>query len=92
MRTAYGNATMLSLESWWLKMVKFDLRDLLIPRNLTLREFSEISGINYWTVVHMSQRTYKSIKITDVEKICEALDIMPNQLFGYESKREIASE
>ena len=73
-------------------MVEFDLRDLLIPRKLTLREFSEMSGINYWTVVHMSQRTYKSIKITDVEKICKALDITPNKLFGYESKKEVASE
>jgi len=78
---------MLSLESWWLKMVKFDLRDLLIPRNLTLREFSEISGVNYWTATHMSQMTYKSIKITDVDKICRALDITPNELFGYESER-----
>lgn len=65
-------------------MVRFDLRGLLIKRHLTLREFSEISGINYWTIAHMSQRTYKSIKITDVEKICEALDITPNELFGYE--------
>lgn len=83
---------MLSLESWWLKVIRFDLRGLLIPRNLTLRDLSEMSGINYWTITHMSQRTYKSIKITDVEKICKALDITPNELFGYESKREVASE
>ncbi len=81
-----------NLESWWPKMVKFDLRDLLIPRKLTLREFSEISGINYWTVVHISQRTYRSIKITDVEKICKTLNITPNELFGYESKREVTSD
>ena len=68
-------------------MIKFDLRSLLDPRNLTLREFSEISGVNYWTIAHMSQRKYKSIKITDVEKICKALDITPNELFGYESER-----
>ena len=92
MRTAYENATMPSLESWWLKMIRFDLRGLLIPRNLTLRDLSEMSGINYWTIAHMSQRTYKSIKITDVEKICRALDITPNELFGYESKRGLASE
>lgn len=73
-------------------MVNFDLRSLLIPRKLTLNDLVEMSGINYWTVVHMSQRTYKSIKITDVEKICKALDIIPNELFGYESKREAASE
>ena len=72
------------LESRWLKMVRFDLRKLLIPRHLTLREFSEISGINYWTVTHMSQRLFQSIKIDDIEKICKALDITPNELFGYE--------
>ena len=33
-----------NLESWWLKMVEFDLRGLLIPRKLTLREFSKMSG------------------------------------------------
>jgi Predicted transcriptional regulator len=92
MHTAYGNAMMLSLESWWLKVIRFNLRSLLMPRHLTPKEFSEMSGINYWTIAHMSQRTYKSIKITDVEKICEALDITPNELFGYESKREVANE
>lgn len=81
---------MLSLESWWLKVIRFDLRGLLIPRNLTLRDLSEMSGINYWTIAHMSQRTYKSIKITDIEKICKALDVTPNQLFGYESKRQLS--
>ena len=73
-------------------MVRFDLRGLLIPRNLTLRDLSEMSGINYWTIAHMSQRTYESIKINDIEKICKALDITPNELFGYESKRGLASE
>ena len=42
-----------------------------------------MSGINYWTIAHMSQRTYKSIKIWDIQKICKALDISPNELFGY---------
>jgi putative transcriptional regulator len=92
MRTAYENATIPNLESWWLKMVRFDLRSLLIPRHLTLKEFSEISGVNYWTIAHMSQRTYESIKINDIYKICKALDITPNELFGYESKRGLASE
>lgn len=73
-----------SLESWCRNMINFDLRDLLIPRNLTLNGLAEMSGINYWTICHMSQITYKSIKISDIQKICKALDISPNELFGDE--------
>ncbi|WP_025024144.1 helix-turn-helix domain-containing protein [Companilactobacillus nodensis] len=65
-------------------MINFDLRGLLIPRNLTLNDLAEMSGVNYWTICHMSQRTYKSTKISDIQKICKALDISPNELFGYE--------
>ena len=72
-----------NLESWCRNMINFDLRSLLIPRKLTLNDLAEMSGINYWTIAHMSQRTYKSIKIWDIQKICKALDISPNELFGY---------
>jgi Predicted transcriptional regulator len=65
-------------------MINFDLRSLLIPKKLTLNDLAEMSGVNYWTICHMSQRTYKSIKISDIQKICKALDISPNELFGYE--------
>lgn len=64
-------------------MINFDLRSLLIPKKLRLRDLAEMTEINYWTISHMSQRTYKSIKISDIEKICKALNISPNELFGY---------
>ena len=67
-------------------MINFDLRGLLIPRKLRLKDLAEMTGINYWTISHMSQRKYKSIKITDINKICKALNISPNELFGYESE------
>ncbi|WP_369833442.1 helix-turn-helix domain-containing protein [Companilactobacillus pabuli] len=67
-------------------MINFNLRSLLIPRKMTIRELADISGVGYWSLVHMSQLRYKSIKFQDVQKICDALDITPNELFGYKER------
>lgn len=67
-------------------MINFNLRSLLIPRKMTIQNLADASGVGYWTLVHMSQLTYKSIKFQDVQKICDALDITPNELFGYKER------
>nr|WP_198403327.1 helix-turn-helix transcriptional regulator [Companilactobacillus farciminis] len=53
---------------------------------MTIQNLADASGVGYWTLVHMSQLTYKSIKFQDVQKICDALDITPNELFGYKER------
>lgn len=58
----------------------------MIPRKMTIQNLADASGVGYWTLVHMSQLTYKSIKFQDVQKICDALDITPNELFGYKER------
>lgn len=67
-------------------MINFDLRGLLIPRKMTIQDLADASGIGYWTLVHMSRLTYKSIKFQDVQKICDALNITPNELFRYKER------
>ena len=67
-------------------MINFNLRSLLIPRKMTIQNLADASGVGYWALVHMSQLTYKSIKFQDVQKICDALDITPNELFGYKER------
>ncbi|WP_195701976.1 helix-turn-helix domain-containing protein [Companilactobacillus futsaii] len=67
-------------------MINFDLRGLLIPGKMTIQDLADASGIGYWTLVHMSRLTYKSIKFQDVQKICDALNVTPNELFRYKER------
>lgn len=53
---------------------------------MTIQNLADASGVGYWTLVHMSQLTYKSIKFQDVQKIFDALDITPHELFGYKER------
>lgn len=59
---------------------------------MKLKDLANETGISVQTVYAFSHgnKNVRSIKFKDMQAICETLDITPNQLFGYESKRQLS--
>lgn len=78
-----------SLENWWLKMISLNLKKYVKVRGMKLKDLASETGISVQIIYAFSHKNknIKSIKFEDMQAICKALDITPNELFGYESKR-----
>lgn len=63
-------------------MIHINLSALLSSRNMTQKELSEITGIRASTISAFCNNIAVSIKMSQMESICAALDCAPDELFS----------
>ena len=70
-------------------MIKVNVKPYAKDKGMFLKNLAEKTDISVNIIYAFSHRNknIKSIKLQDIESICNVLDITPNELFGYESKR-----
>ena len=64
-------------------MITFALRDMLKKRGMTQSELVETTGIRQPTLSAISTGKIKTIPVRVMDKICQALDCQPGDLFEY---------
>ena len=57
--------------------------ELLKERGITPLRFAEMTGLNYRTVLQIVSNRYTKIGLETIDKICEALNVKPADLFEY---------
>lgn len=60
--------------------MRLELKKLIYEKCLTLRQFSQASGISYKTIHALANNTRPSVKLSTIEKLCVLLECTPNDL------------
>ena len=64
-------------------MIKCRLAYLLLDKEMTLTELSEATGIALNNLSILKTNRARAIRYSTLNKICEALDCTPGELFEY---------
>ena len=56
------------------------LKELVYEKCMTLRQFSQFSGIPYATIHALAHNKRPSVRLSTIEKICKALECTPGEL------------
>ena len=65
-------------------MIKIHLSELLKQRKMQQCDLSKLTGIREATISDICHGTCISIKIRQIDRICQALDCTAEMLFSYE--------
>lgn len=63
--------------------LKINVSEWLGKKKMTQKQLSELTGIRPATVSALYHETIKRIEIEHIEKLCEAFDCEPGDLFTY---------
>lgn len=64
-------------------MIKSKLKAVLADRDMTQKQLAEVTGIRPPTISAIAMGTIKHIPWDVLDRICEALDCQPGDLFKY---------
>lgn len=65
------------------------LFELMLKKKIKQKELSEKTGIHPQTLHAIQYKKTTAIDFDIIEKLCNALEIMPNDLFDYEPKKKL---
>jgi putative transcriptional regulator len=66
--------------------LKIHVSEWLGKKKMTQRELAELTGIRPATISAMYHETIKRIEVEQIEKLCDAFQCQPGDLFTYEPK------
>ena len=67
-------------------MIKSRLKVMLAERDMTQKQLAEVTGIRPPTISQIALGTAKHIPIDVMDRICDALDCQPGDLFRFEKE------
>lgn len=68
-------------------MVRLRVGEILKDKGLSVEEFAVMVGINYRTALDIAKGRYERIGLETINKICNGLDLIPADLFEYDSDK-----
>jgi len=69
-------------------MIKNNLKMILADREISINKLAEITGIRYATLHAFVKQRVSSINCEVLDKVCEALDLMPADFITYIPNKE----
>lgn len=64
--------------------IRSDLAVMMAKRRISGNELAERSSVTHSDIMRFRQEDFRALRISTVEKLCEALDCQPGDLLRYE--------
>lgn len=69
-------------------MIKNNLKMILADREISINKLADITGLRYATLHSFVKQRVSSINCEVLDKVCEALDLMPADFITYVPNKE----
>lgn len=69
------------------KQYTFRLDEILLEREISIRQFAADAGLHYKTALNMCHNHTTGISLETLSKVCQTLNITPDKLFKINTKK-----